>query len=245
MNEDNKDNTDNKDIIDDEIICDVCGKIISKKGIVMHNASKFHQDALDKLGRGESEDIESVIKDEIDTHTYFSKMGEWEPEVESTTLVDKLKRFLRRTKSKYEMKLCVFVADGEEPVCKYFPYDPNSQLLIDPDNGEVFLKPMRGNILFYHKHKCLPLCDCPPVDETYDLPEHLALKYYNLGLGEGELAGYKALLEKINKWQFQVTICMFATAIVILGCVYMVKMNAEQVETMQQTVNLLAEMYGK
>jgi len=187
-----------------------------------------------------------LIESDEEKANYFfeglDQLDQWEPPKEKQ---GRLKRLFHRTKDEYELKPCVFVADGEEPIVKYFPIDPNSQLLTNPVTKEVFLKPMKGDIFFFHKHKCLPLSNCPPVVETYDLPEHLALKFYNLGLGEGELAGYKALLDKINKWQFQVTMSLVVTALVVLACVYMFKVNATQVETMQTTVNVLAEMYGK
>lgn len=185
---------------------------------------------------------QGVESDEYQASYFFEGLAQWEPPTEKTSF---LKRIFRKTKAEYELKPCVFVADGEEPIVKYFPVDPNSQLLTNPITKEVYLKPIKGDIFFFHKHKCLPLSNCPPVSETYDLPEHLALKFYNLGLGEGELAGYKALLEKINKWQFQVTMALVVTAITVIACAYMFKTNSAQVESMQATVQVLAEMYGK
>ena len=173
---------------------------------------------------------------------FFEGLIQWEPPKEKTNFI---KKIFNRTKPEYELKPCVFVADGEEPIIKWFPVDPNSQLLTNPITKEVYLKPIKGDIFFFDKHKCLPLSNCPPVDETYDIPEHVALKFYNLGLGEGELAGYKNLLEKINKWQFQVTMALAVMAVVVIACAYMFKTNAAQVESMQATVDVLAEMYGK
>lgn len=191
----------------------------------------------------EQESNTQMVEGETEQANYFFEgLMQWEPPIEKTSFI---KKIFKRNKPEFELKPCVFVADGEEPIVKYFPVDPNSQLLTNPITKEVYLKPIKGDIFFFHKHKCLPLSNCPPVEEKYDLPEHVALKFYNLGLGEGELAGYKILLDKINKWQFQVTLALAVTAVVVIACAYMFKTNAAQVETMQQTIDVLAEMYGK
>lgn len=186
-----------------------------------------------------TEDIPNT--DEQKAREFFDGLSQWEPDPKKGFL----KKLFSRKKFKYEIKPCVFVADGEEPVVKMLPVDPNSQLLTNPDTGEVFLKPLRGNIYFFNKNKCLPLSDCPKVEDIYDLPEHLALKFYNLGFGEAELSGYKALIEKLNKWQATVTIALFVVLAVTAINAWFFKTNSDQVDAMQATVTILAEMYGK
>jgi len=179
--------------------------------------------------------------DKYDAINFFDGLSAWEPEEK----VSFFKRIFSRSKNKYALKTCVFVADNEEPVIKKLPIDPNSQLLHNPDTGEVYLRPMRGNIYFFDKYKCLPLSECPNVEGAYDLPEHLALKFYNLGFGEAELSGYKDLISKINKWQATVTIALFVALAVTAINAWMFKTNADQVDAMQTTVSVLAELYGK
>jgi len=173
-----------------------------------------------------------------DEQAFFEGMDTWKPE-QKRSLLDRL-----RGNNKTEYKTCVFVAEGEAATVKRIPVDSNSQLLKNPETGEVYLKPLKGEIYFFDKHKALPLYSCPDVIGEYDIPEHLALKFYNLGFGEAELSGYKALIEKINQWQAIVTISWIVAAIIVVLNAYMMKEMSGAITDMSVKAAELIAMYG-
>ena len=162
---------------------------------------------------------------------FFTSLQTWKP-AEPKTLLQRLLR--RNTTQDQQTKTCVFVAEGQPAKVMQIPYDPLTQLLKNPDTGEVYLKPLQGDIYFFDRASGMPLQECPTVDQMYDIPEHLALSFYNIGYAEAELSGFKDLIAQINKFQ----VVMMAS---IIGAVIITLVNLYCMREVSGSLTLFAE----
>ena len=124
------------------------------------------------------------------------------------------------------------------------PYDPKDKLLKNPENGAIYPFPVKGGFAVFKASGFLPLINCPPVHEEYDIPQHHALFLYNTALAEGQLSGFNSLIDQLRNFKMVMIGCIIATICVMVGAVMMVKGYGDTVEAISAQFEIIKSAYG-
>lgn len=142
------------------------------------------------------------------------------------------------------LKPCVFVSEHNTPKVMFLPYDPKKEVITNPDSGEIYDMPIKGEIAFYDMDRFRPLIQSRDPSEEYDIPEHYALKLFNLGLSEGQLLAFDDLINQIKKWQAISLISGVVAVAVMIGAFMIIKNYSDALTVAAQEMHNVTAMYG-